>query len=201
MIYTPLYEAWFYSYVDIPNLDKIVAELILLKQTTTNIHRINEMYENVLQPNIINCPNLEEYLRNVGLYNNLNRILFSSNVDKKSLVHVDSYNPIFQTFSLNIPLIECENSYTAWYSTTNKILNDLSRFGLSPETNFAYSDEADVTEVYRVEYTRPMLINTTILHRGITDNPRRTIASIRFNTMLSVTDMRNMGIHTPLVQI
>jgi hypothetical protein len=201
MIYTPLYEAWFYSYVDIPDLDKIVAELILLKQTTTNIHRINEMYENVLQPNIINCPNLEEYLRNVGLYNNLNRILFSSNVDKKSLVHVDSYNPIFQTFSLNIPLIECENSYTAWYSTTNKILNDLSRFGLSPETNFAYSDEADVTEVYRVEYTRPMLINTTILHRGIADNPRRTIASIRFNTMLSVTDMRNMGIHTPLVQI
>jgi hypothetical protein len=201
MIYTPMYEDWFYSKVDIPNLETIVKELISLKTSATRKHRTNEMYENIAAADIINCPVLMEYLTSVGIRSNLNRILFSSNIDKRSLVHVDSYNPIFQTFSLNIPLIECNNSYTVWYSTTNKVLNDLSRFGLQPDSNFAYANEADVTEIYRMEYTHPSLVNTTILHRGITNNPLRTIAGIRFNTAISVADMRNMGINSPLVQV
>lgn len=191
MFYIPINTNFFYGYVDIPDLDKITEELISLKDTATR--DVKNIYYFNVNREYARTPFLMKYLDSVGLLDSFSRLLFSSNAKEDAPAHVDSYNPYVSAFSLNIPLIDCEGSYTAWYSTKNPDLTPSSK--INPRGNSAYARDEDIVEIKRVEVTRPMLINTTILHRGITNVPSRTICGIRFTRVLKAEDFARLGIN------
>ena len=120
------------------------------------------------------------YLEEVGVKSKLLRILYSKSDGpdiNEAAPHVDSVMPnrSFQ-YSLNIPLIDAEDSYTVWYeqTTPSPILYDTVTL-----TGWVENKE-QIREIARAQYTQPMLLNTSILHGGKITSNRRTIAGIRF---------------------
>jgi len=204
MNYTILYPNWFYSYLDIPNLEEIQKELITLFESGVNRYERNKLYCNF--PSIIvlsKCPELKKYLISKGLIGKFNRVLFSKdvNAERKTKVHVDSYDPTITTHSLNIGLTDCKNSYTVWYKTDKTKLRDSSEFGLDPVKNYAYLFLEEAEEIKRVEYNdRPVLVNTTILHRGVAEFSSRLICGLRFFPELTNGDIKRLGIINPHIQ-
>jgi hypothetical protein len=205
MTYVPLYPTWFFSPVNIPNLDLIKKELVALEQLAEDRKDNNTIYTNIYKDIAYkHCPLLKEYLQSVGLDRKFNRILFSKRVvlnDNKK-VHVDSYNPLSTTHSLNIPLIDYEDSYTAWYKTDRQKLRDSLRFGMEPINNFAFVWDHEVEEINRYCYAsgNAVLVNTTILHKGLSDKQTRMICGLRFFPELTTSDIKRLGIQTPYVQ-
>jgi hypothetical protein len=204
MIYTPLHTDWYYNYVDIPCIEEIKIELINLTKISNKKFELNPIYFNFNSDVVLeNCPALAKYLTSVGLKNKFNRLLVSNNVniEKRPTVHIDSYDPKFTTHSLNIGLIDHEQSYTVWYKTKKIKLRDSSSLGLNPYTNYAYLFIQEAEEIKRVEYElRPILVNTTILHRGISDKPTRLICGLRFCPELTDGDIKNLGVKNPHIQ-
>ena len=198
--YDPVHKDWFYSFVEMPNLLEIQKELISLRETCTKFQQTNPYYLNVFRSNIGNsCPELYNYLRSKKILGFFTRILFSRPPSRiePPVVHVDGYNPKTRIqMALNMPLMNCEDTYTGFYSTEKKHLI------YKPETvdNYAWLPLQEVQEVKRVEIIRPVVVNTTVLHAAISDKPNRLIASIRFNKPLNEIDMKNMGIKRPFVQ-
>ena len=192
-MYRPLNPNWFFSYIDIPNLSNITQELTNLKITNVQKVSYNVYYTNVFAKTIHNsCPFLIQYLSNLKILNKFFRLLYSDNMINGSPIHVDSYDPTYCMYSLNIPLSECDNSYTAWFDTNNKTLMQPH---VSP-TMFATINNGDITkELCRVESNRPLLANTTILHRGITNNPNRSLVGLRFYPELNIDDLHRLGVY------
>ena len=192
MKYSQLNPSWYYSFVDIPNLAAITQELIDLKLSITNKIQHNQYYSNVpASAAHSSCPMLMRYLWSIGLSYKFSRLLYSENMTNGSPAHVDTYDPKFCMYSLNIPLMECDDSYTAWFSTNN---NNLSQHIPSPNMYATINDGDVLTEVCRVESNRPLLANTTILHRGVTQNPKRTLVGLRFSPELTTDDLRKINI-------
>lgn len=202
--YKPLYPDWFFSYLDIPNLENIKKEIIDFINRPNDKYEVNLIYSNYKREVVLsNCPLLKNYLQSVGIDKKFNRMLVSKDLslEKKQKVHVDTANPYLTTHSLNIGLIDYENSYTGWYKTNKTHLKDSSEFGLDANTNYAYLFIDDVEEIKRIEYDgRPALVNTTILHRGISDKKTRVICGLRFSPELTEEDIKRMGIKNPHIQ-
>lgn len=202
-MYKPINPHWFYSFLDIPKLDVIREELINVKRSDVRNWSRNNNYYNISAKDILPlCPELSNYLQNVKLYEKTDRLLFSMNMSNSSdYCHVDTYEPIYCTHSLNLPLIDCTDSYTCWYSTKNKELIDATRFNLDPQRNFAICHMSEAEEIKRVEVTRPMIVNTTILHKGEAKTDSRLICGIRFKVPLGLSDMVNLGVKSPFIQV
>jgi hypothetical protein len=204
LFYNPLHTDWFYSFLAIPNLENITTELINLKNSNVKQWRKNSYYVNILEEDARPlCPHVMQYLSNAGVAHKFERFLYSGNATTSDSVHIDSYDPAYCQTSLNIPLYDCEESYTAWYSTKHKKLNDFSSTGINLNIGqqFAWLPITEVEEIARVEVTRPMLVNTTILHRGIIPNANRTLCGIRFTSPLTHEEIKNLGIDKPFVQL
>jgi hypothetical protein len=196
--YQPLYPGWYYSYVDIPDYEDIQKELLSLLHSGIKGKQTNPDYYNVYKHQMLTtCPKLFKYLSDVGILNKFQRVLFSTNVKRSDVVHVDGFHPITRNhFSLNIPLIDCENSYTAFYKYDKP---NLTCHAITYH-HFAYTTMDTVEEVARVECIRPVLVNTTILHRGISDKLTRTLVGLRFFPALTIKELKQLGIKNPLVQ-
>lgn len=201
-MYRPVNIHWYYSYVDIPNLNIIKLELLNLLNSSVNKIHNNEYYLNIYK--LINCPAFIDYLQTKNLLKKFSRLLFSFGPVNTSLPHVDTYNPIYLKYSLNIPLINADDSYTIWYDThLTELKNYFSKYpnlNKNPESNHAWVDPVDAVEVHRARYTRPLLMNTTILHSGKAESDSRIICGIRFYPELTDLDINQLGIDTPLVQ-
>jgi len=205
MSYTPLYPDWYYSSVHIDNLTKIKEELINLQKNAEDRLQRNKFYTNILKNTVYkHCPLLKKYLHDVGLDQKFHRVLISTDVVSNSalFVHVDSYNPHSTTHSLNIPLLDCDDSFTAWYRTGRKKLNDCLKTGMDPIINYADLPISEAEEIKRLQYSSggAALVNTTILHKGISNRKTRMIAGLRFSPELTDDDIRKMGVKSPHVQ-
>lgn len=204
-MYNPLRKDWFYSYLEIPEEDLIRKELLAIRASNVARTQNNPLYSNIMAPDLLRrCPTVARYLERVGLAGVLHRCLFSQNkgvANGPLTAHVDSFDPTMCEVSLNIPLAECDGSYTAWYDTSDP---DLITGSVSPEFTgarvWAKAKLGTITEIRRVEVTQPMLVNPTILHSAITDNPARIISGFRFTRRLTDDEVRGLGIKNPYVQ-
>lgn len=209
LYYKKLYKDWYYSFLEIENINPLIKELIELRDSDVKKYYINKYYINILKEDIGDrAPLLSNYIKESGLEHKFQRLLFSAYFETAEAAHIDTYDPKYCSVSLNIPLTDCAGSYTAWYSTRKKKLFDITTTGRDPEKHgqtigqhFAYLPIDEVNEIRRVETTRPMLVNTTVLHRGIVPGPSRTIVGIRFNSELSEDEVKNLGIANPFQQI
>ena len=213
--YSPLRENWFYSRVHIPNLEIIQSEMLACCESTTHKKvAYNSQYVNIFKKDMDQSmyPATIEYLKSVGIYEKFFRILFTQSkptvtVDTekttdKPAVHIDTIDPYRCQFSLNIPLEYCEKTYTGFYKTSHPELlkpafaeNDYRHAG-----NFAWMPAEFAEEITRAEVYGPMLVNTTVLHRAISDEPRRKICCFRFSPELDYDDLINIGIENPFIQ-
>lgn len=205
MVYTPLFPDWFYSYFVIPDLEIIRKELKkLINEPDKQIYATNASYYNIDSVHVYNyCPVLKEYLKSIGLQNKFRRILVSKKVILNNIhkVHVDAYNPYVATHSINIGISDYEDSYTAWFKTDKIKLIDAMKDGLNPKVNYGWLPRHEATEIKRVLWDeRPLLVNTTILHSGISNNINRIICGLRFYPELTNEDIIRLGIKKPHIQ-
>jgi len=216
--YNPLNTDWYFNYINIPNLENIQKELIELRSIYNkdgNVYKGKDRYWALTSKEFSiteTCPLLSQYLNDVGILSKFRWILFNSaSVEEPELfppfgkppIHIDSYDPKVTQFSINLPLIDCDNSYFAWFSTNNKKLIPANYFdsSLNPATTQALAFRNNCTEIKRVECNKPMILNTTILHKAFVYKKTRLMAGIRFNPNLDVEDMKQLGINQPLVQV
>jgi translation initiation factor 2 beta subunit (eIF-2beta)/eIF-5 len=205
MVYKPLYPDWFYSDIDIPNIELIREEIKNLIKNFSNVaYATNASYSNINVEYVYkSCPLLQNYLISVGIEKKFCRILISRKVILNDIfkVHIDAYNPQYAQHSINIGIADYEDSYTAWFKTDKVKLIDALRDGLNPEANYGWLPTNEATEVKRVKWSKkPLIVNTTILHRGISDKESRIIAGLRFYPELNKEDLIRMGIKNPYIQ-
>jgi len=197
-LYKPVHPNWFYSYVDIPNLEVIRQELIDLVNAGESGVRTNPTAYNISKEDVIeNCQEVVKYLKKMQLLDKFDRLLITkkTTAEADGMVHVDTYDPKYLTQSLNIGLIDYEGSYTSWHSTDIKVLHDTAQFGMVPDRNFAFIEVEKTKEICRLYYDkRAALVNTTILHKGNAQQSNRIICGFRFVPDLSDEDIKRMGI-------
>jgi hypothetical protein len=126
------------------------------------------------------CTTLMQEFRRLGIYDNFWLITFISvDSNREFPPHVD----VGVDIALNIPLINCEGTYTVWYDgkIKDQSLPDYA-IGTSVVEMARVADPRTVTEIGRCDSSIPHWINVNMLHRPETHhNQLRVAASIRFN--------------------
>ena len=126
------------------------------------------------------CTTLMQEFQRLGIYNNFFVISFISVENNREFPpHVD----VGVDIALNIPLINCEDTYTVWYDGKLKD-QGLPTYAIgSPIAEISrVADPRTVTEVGRCDSSIPHWINVNMLHRPETHHDQfRVAASVRFD--------------------
>lgn len=203
-MYKPTRPNWYFSYINIPDLQGIQNEILAAyygntPRITANKYKIALLSKDLLPIS----PILYKYLQQAGIKNKFNYALVAFNTPSDSEVHVDVYpSDLYgmHSVSLNIPLVDAENSYTAFYRTEKTRLNLPNKESLS-ESDYYCCPLNECSEVARVRYTSPALVNISVLHRGINELDTRMICGLRFMPELTKQDIQRLGVTNPFTQV
>jgi hypothetical protein len=125
-------------------------------------------------------PYIFKYLKLLGIHQHLLRIGVVVMNQPKVVVHTDWPTT---GYALNIPVLNCDNTYTAWYnanSTNNKATMFSSESWKSVGDSPLY-DTATAVEIDRVDAAAPHWINVHVPHSPIcSHNQLRLNGTIRF---------------------
>lgn len=124
------------------------------------------------------CPALIKELQRLKLLDSFYWVGFVSvDASKEFPPHIDTLD-----VGLNIPLFNCDDTYTVWYDA--KILDQGFPdhvIGTPIVEKARIVDKKNAVEIGRVEANRPLWINTNVAHRPETHHDKlRMAASIRF---------------------
>jgi hypothetical protein len=177
--------SWLYKLVTIEKLEQIQKELVPL------LYKFNPHFD-IPQDKIGYLPiekkDIEKfaptYVEYIDSLNLLDRWTFSliitvSNISEES-IHVDTQNYNYRCYGLNLPLINCENTYTVWYEgtldqTPVETLNPRLKSSRYIDKNLPYH------EIGRLEVTNPAWVNVCIPHKPENNNTKpRAVISTRF---------------------
>ena len=125
------------------------------------------------------CPTLIQELLRLKLLGSFYWIGFVSvDASKEFPPHIDTLD-----VGLNIPLFNCDDTYTVWYDA--KILDQPFPdhvIGTPLVEKARIVDKKNAVEIGRVEANRPLWLNTNVAHRPETHHDKlRMAASIRFH--------------------
>lgn len=198
-----IHPEWYYSYVTIPKLKKIQEELLRMARTDLKVFINTPEYYNVSAEDLIPLiPHTVEYLKEIGLLGKFHRIMFPHQTRREDVgfvgsVHLESNQYGVAHCALNIPLHNCEDSWTIWYEATDGGAH------INYTNRFAAMKKELARPIAAVRYTGPALLNTSIHHRGYRLSLDRLFASIRFTPgyILGKDDMMKFGIKNPLEQV
>jgi hypothetical protein len=171
--------------------------LEIQNELSTNLHRYLKNYKDCKSlfygsnANIIKecCPGLSNFLYNKNLLNRFTGAGISVlNSNDMLYIHTDSLKKN-RTYALNIPICNCENSYTIWYQEKDKNIKPKLDYYTSTNNQkieFFEYDENNMIEIARLESSNPAFVNIKIPHRGISfNNNKRFLMSLRFNPELT----------------
>lgn len=126
------------------------------------------------------CPTLCKELQRLKLRDSLKVLAFISVVsDKHFPAHVDVESDV----ALNIPLINCDGTYTVWYDgqPQSKEFDDYL-IGVESARTAIEGTADSLVEIDRCEANVPRWINVNVLHRPETHHDQfRVAASLRFD--------------------
>jgi len=177
---------WRYRHVEISNLRVIQTELF---NAFTRVH-VDDI--DSMKPDYVfgrgyiveqDMPQTKEYLRSLGILERWAFVGFVTGNKGQSLpLHVDTLDWKRICYGLNIPVLNCEDTYTVFYEAKLK-----DRAYSDKERKTAYICEEDgAVEIDRVECKNPMWINHTLPHKPIMKHDKpRIMASL--NRMLMRT--------------
>ena len=125
------------------------------------------------------CPTLKQELSRLKLLDTFWFVGFVSvDASKEFPPHIDTLD-----VGLNIPLYNCDNTYTVWYDA--KVLDQpMPDYVIASAMTGAARivDKKNAVEIGRVESNRPLWINGNVAHRPETHHDKlRMAASIRFD--------------------
>lgn len=126
------------------------------------------------------CPILMSELRRLELYDNFCCVSFISVESTNEFPpHVD----VLADIALNIPLFNCDDTYTVWYDGKLKD-QGLPTYAIGSKVAeiSRVAEPRSVVEIGRCDANVPHWINVNILHRPETHHDRlRVAASVRFD--------------------
>ena len=178
--------AWMYKPISVNNLEAIQQELIpVLYKEIPDFDSAASRFVYVLREKIEPyAPLYTKFIKSLGILDQWHYSAFVTTNSDSLPVHVDSLNWRTRCYGLNLPLINCEGTYTVFYDA--EIDEDKFR-DLTDPINSARKIKpgTTATEIARVEATTPMWINTCIPHAPVTTHSRaRAIISARFRPEL-----------------
>jgi hypothetical protein len=142
-----------------------------------------------------NCPNLMKQLKEYDLDSNLlclAMIIVANGQDYP--IHVDTLNPGYMTLGLNIPVLNCKDSYTAWYDT-DILYHESFAVDILNAKGFSTAvpcNSNDAVEIDRCDANTPSWINVARPHNAICNHDKlRVNASLRFDK--KIFEMINDG--------
>lgn len=197
--YDPVNPDWFFTecLVEPETLSKIQKELLFVHSSKYKADQTNKFYIRVAGFFLMmHCPSLIAWLNTADLGSGVSYAVMSADSSTNSNIHVDTAVGALCPLALNIPVRSCENTYTAWFSTSDSELVSASVITGKPyeaDTNYALAKRGTTTELARVSSTKVAFVNPSVLHCGITSNPDRVIASIRFRTQPTKEQMIKLG--------
>jgi hypothetical protein len=176
---------WLYKPVKIPNLIEIQKEfLAVILDIIEDVESATPNYILVPSNQIqSNSPATSAYLDSLGL---LGRWVYTAFVTGNHGVsvpmHVDTVDWQNRCFGLNIPVLNCDNTYTAFFNAIITTPVDAIR----PEQQPAFMcDATTAVEIGRVECSQPYWANVSMPHQPIMGhNKSRIVASLRFSPEL-----------------
>jgi hypothetical protein len=181
---------WLYKPINnVPNLDKIQKEFYQLY-----LAAYNDVFTDVgwaitgIDINLVKklAPNYINFLKKLDLYDILIGTIFSGSigVPKETCpVHVDCEDWRQLPYSLNIPIIGCEDSYTVFYEVDE---STSSKNGLPSYWNNDYFKikgtigypEESVKEIGRQSANQTAFVNISIPHRPMTNHTGLRLAML-----------------------
>lgn len=175
---------WLYKPVHIDNLENIQIEL------SKFIYSIDKDFDTKSTDFIFvtkfrmasHTPLLCKLIRSMGLFSRWIGCGISSNNHGENLrIHVDQFDWTTVCYGLNIPVMNCEDSYTVWYDAE---LLDENPSDDKPAYNNAPIIKPGTTpiEIGRWAVKNPAWVNVSIPHCSVTEhNKPRALISARFD--------------------
>ncbi len=177
--------------IDLQKLSIIQKELMhVAHHVIKDIAHSPSQFINVEDLDLIKqvCPTLISELKRLGLYDLLFMIsIITVRPGSYFPIHVDYPDPRRLSFGLNIPVLNCTDSYTIWYDTKVLPYQYLPSYIVtSPLVSVAQPcDEDNAVEIDRVECSVPSWINNHIPHRPHCEhNKFRINSSLRFTNKI-----------------
>lgn len=210
--YTPWNPKWFYTRVNVNCLEQIQKEFEEIRKNhwhkfcdynideeDANWWDFSAMPREVIEPH---TPVLVEWLDSKGILDKWSSTAFSvvNKEDKPMRIHIDSTLTDERRVSLNMPFLNCNNTWTCWYDCEidqHEVPTDVppevlhSRFQYDPSLRFGrWGIEQGAKEIARAEMNTPVLVNVTIPHRPISGhNLQRILLCHRFTPELTKEEM------------
>jgi hypothetical protein len=183
---------WLYykANVTFDNLKEIQTELfnIFVKCTGLDTNTLDSSFNLTIDIPMIReqGTSLMSLLKSIELDEYLESIAFiSARKETDFPIHVDGT----VDFALNIPVLNCENSYTAWYYSKIGNLNvEPKAYGQIDDYSNSVAllcDASQATEITRIDANIPHWININVPHRPIVlGEGFRINASLRFSSKI-----------------
>jgi hypothetical protein len=184
---------WYYKYANVgldqteiynAELNNLVENLIDIESLTAS--KFYSFYENSFLETY--CPEFYKHLAKKQLTKFFKGfILIIAFPGNQLPIHIDDNKDNVNQIGLNLPVRNCENSYTVWYKNLGPAefldpdySGNVDTFNQAPQWN-----TIDAEEITRVEITKPLWINSGVPHTAVSYNSGIRIAiSLRFDTLL-----------------
>jgi hypothetical protein len=193
--------SWFYKPIQIDNLEEIQKELVpiiynKIPNSDISFPKFIIVQRHEIQPV---APIYTNFIRSLGILDKwIYSAIISTNNNVPSFpIHIDSDKWLETCYGLNIPVLNCEESYTVWYNAEieyNPNLLDLtlatynitqSRMSKKQTSARMAKNETSATEIARWHMKDPAWINVSIPHRPVSNHSKfRAVLSARFEPEL-----------------
>lgn len=134
------------------------------------------------------CPALMSELDRLGLSDHfLMMALIIVQPGSHYPIHIDSTNPARMSVGLNMPILNCENSYTVWYDAKIQYEKYVPDYVIGSDIAHMSVpvDETTAKEIDRCNANIPHWINVSVPHVPVCDhNLFRVNCSLRFSPKL-----------------
>jgi hypothetical protein len=182
---------WLYKLVDIANLDSIKSECLnVFNKHYSNAFGNRGFTFTIIDQDILRAeaPSYIQVLKDLKLYERWNTSVFAgtmgNNRYEDSPIHVDNDDLNTPCYSLNMPVVNCENSYTLFYKSNTpgptapipEWITDAASYKAG-----GIFQEEDCREIGGHNVEHPAWVNVAIPHRAVNDNAdMRLIICARF---------------------
>jgi hypothetical protein len=154
-----------YIPVKIENLNIIQAEVMKLFPAENETYSTLFYIQNSVSE-FLKIDSLREQLQRLGLIDNIVSIAFynlHTTEPKGSPIHVDHGE---STFSLNLPIKNCDNTFVNFYTSTTEPEKRFSNANVP----YYYIDDSKCRLVDQIEMTQPYIINVKVPHNVVNPN-------------------------------
>lgn len=180
----------YYGYVDIPNWESTANTILNYVLNESGIERESNHFT-LMDVEIIKdrCPEFVNWLKSIDNDIDLAAIVYTNH--SRCGIHTDlSFNNA-DTYRLNIPLLNCENTYTVFYTDCPPITPMISENGMpygQMDMELAYKT---AKEIDRLSLTKPAFLKVVDPHDVICKNSVLPRIALTLRFIKPVDDLVN----------